>query len=166
MHTIKLKKLKEIYAKQAWRIRQSQSIVSLVFYSLTLAGIYIPYIKKFTNIPELVLIPLSASASMVFLLLLGIFYDVGLNLWKEENTVVVEKNPYNIDKFAEKELEVMKLSLAGYKIFLEGFKSNLRLCEKLDIPASDLKKEIAELEKKVAIYEEWIKAGKITKKIM
>lgn len=82
-----------------WRVQQAQMFISIVFWSLTLTGIFYPYIrvKIFDDLlgPENVFI----GMAMIFLsvialvLIFGYIYD-RMKFWKEQITVNRERNPY------------------------------------------------------------------------
>lgn len=87
---------------QLWRIQQSQSVISLFFWALTLAGVF--YLNYFHP----VFVSLGLPKSEVFLgtiilffiiivafLVIGLIYDRILKLWVEQTDVSVERNPYS-----------------------------------------------------------------------
>lgn len=83
-----------------WRVQQAQMIISIVFWSLTLTGIFYPYIRvRLLNNwigPENVFL----GMSMIFLavisivLVFGYLYD-RLKFWREQITVAQERNPFS-----------------------------------------------------------------------
>lgn len=82
-----------------WRVQQAQMVISIVFWSLTLTGVFYPYLraKWFDGVigPERVLEGMIIMFLMVVLLivLFGLVYDK-LKFWKEQNIVTQERNPY------------------------------------------------------------------------
>lgn len=82
-----------------WRVQQAQMFISIVFWSLTLTGIFYPYIRtRLLNSvigPENVLLGMSVIFISVIgsVLAFGYVYD-RLKFWKEQMTVAQERNPY------------------------------------------------------------------------
>lgn len=83
-----------------WRVQQAQMVISIVFWSLTLTGIFYPYIRdRFLNDllgPENVLLGMMMIFLMVVssIILFGLFYD-RLKFWREHNIVAQERNPFS-----------------------------------------------------------------------
>lgn len=82
-----------------WRVQQAQMVISIVFWSLTLTGIFYPYIRaRFLNDlmgPENVGLGMIVIFLGVFgtILLFGYVYD-RMKFWMEQWTVQAERNPY------------------------------------------------------------------------
>ncbi len=85
--------------KNFWRVQQAQMVISVVFWSMTLTGIFYPYlIVKF---PEwgfgqentFLGILLLFSLVIVSIFIFGYLYDK-FKFWKEQQLVIVERNPY------------------------------------------------------------------------
>jgi len=95
-HQSRFKKTAMMYL---WRVQQSQAVISIVFWGLTITGIFYPYFKaKFHNfgLPDswtfggmLVIFMLVMLGVVAF----GVLYDK-LKFWKEQTIVVAERNPY------------------------------------------------------------------------
>ena len=91
------KDFKKGFMRQYWRIQQSQTLISTVFWITTLTLLIWPNVSwRFQSNQELLSIPitywaLSAIATSVLLLviILGWTYDVALGLWREHLTVVL-----------------------------------------------------------------------------
>jgi len=81
-----------------WRMQESQTIISVLFYSLSLTGIYFDRISwRFEDlgIESTTLITLIlTSITFVFILFLGFGYDKLLGLWKHKNVVMMKKNVF------------------------------------------------------------------------
>lgn len=82
-----------------WRVQQAQMVISIVFWSLTLTGVFYPYVrgKWFDSFlgPERVL----EGMVIMFLLVIGLIVMFGLvydkfKFWREQNIVIQERNPY------------------------------------------------------------------------
>jgi hypothetical protein len=103
------KKLMELM----WRMQQSQTIIGVLMWSLTLTGIFYPYLRdKFGLDPGNVLLPMM----LLFLFILGMVILIGvvfdkLRFWKEQNIVLAERNPYATYKFYPKEIHWARLWL-------------------------------------------------------
>lgn len=83
-----------------WRVQQAQMIISIVFWSLTLTGIFYPYIRaRFLNDligPDYVFLGmlLIFLVVIVSVLVFGLVFD-RLKFWKEQAVVLQERNPYS-----------------------------------------------------------------------
>jgi hypothetical protein len=85
--------------KTFWRVQQAQMVISVVFWSMTLTGVFYPMIvdklrdypwwgeNTFFGIIIIFLIVLSG------IFLFGFIYDK-FKFWKEQQLVIVERNPY------------------------------------------------------------------------
>ena len=88
--------------RQYWRIQQSQTIISMVFWVTTITLLIWPYVKwRFEGDSTLVGISVtywglaSIGASVIALvLLIGVLYDAVFGLWREHLTIVGERNPF------------------------------------------------------------------------
>ena len=82
-----------------WRVQQAQAVISIAFWSLTLAGIFYPYIAaRWLNdslgadrvaLGMALIVAVVISAILIF----GYLYD-RLKFWREQMFVVQERNPY------------------------------------------------------------------------
>lgn len=90
------KDFKKGFMRQYWRIQQSQTLISTVFWITTLTLLIWPNVSwRFQSNEELLSIPmtywaLSAIATSVLLLviILGWTYDVALGLWREHHNAL------------------------------------------------------------------------------
>ena len=106
--------LKKKVMEFMWRLQASQTIIGIVFWPLTLTGIFYPYFRDRTNNfglgagsvlgGMLVLFFIIVAAIVIF----GIFFDK-LKFWKEQNIVLIERNPYAGIKLNAKEVYWVKL---------------------------------------------------------
>ena len=83
-----------------WRVQQAQMVISIVFWSLTLTGIFYPYISE-RALDDLVG-PENVALGMVliFLVVVSLIFLFGytydrLKIWKEQVTVIQERNPFS-----------------------------------------------------------------------
>ena len=91
--------LKKALMRTLWRVQQSQLIISIVFWSLTLTGIFYDRVSaKFSNF-GLGRSNVFGGMAVLFLLvlasviLMGFAYDK-FRFWNEQVTVTQERNPY------------------------------------------------------------------------
>ena len=146
-----------------WRITQAGPILSIFFWSTTLAGIFWPILgqrnppgplwsfvtgvlgvgeDRATLVGILLLFLLFAG----FILLVGFLYDRVFKLWREQMDVIYERNPYAEDTLYRKEMTAyeqyyLPLAKAVYKVS----------------PDPELKEAIARVEK-------WVETGKMEPK--
>jgi hypothetical protein len=127
------KKLMELM----WRMQQSQTIIGVLMWSLTLTGIFYPYLRdKFGLDPGNVLLPMM----LLFLFILGMVIFIGvifdkLRFWKEQNIVLAERNPYATYKFYPKEIHWARLWL---------------------LTAKQVQNPSPEMQKEIAFFEKWM----------
>lgn len=90
-----------------WRMQESQTLIAVLFYSLSLTGIYLDRISwrfKDAGIDSTLLITLLLTGfTFVFILFLGYMYDKIFNLWKDKNIVMMKKNVYLTTHLTPKE---------------------------------------------------------------
>ena len=131
---------KKVVLKYLWRVQQAQMVISMVFWSMTLTGIFYPYFRiRFDNwgfgqqnvfFGMLLMFLLVLVGIIVF----GIIWD-RLKFWKEHQMVIVERNPYTAWK-----LNPIQISWA--ELWVETAKS--------------LPNRTPELDKKIEFFEDWI----------
>ncbi len=88
--------------RQYWRLQQSQSIISMIFWINASTLLIWPYIRWRFNPEDLFLgIPMTywgilsiALLVMIVVLIIGWTYDKIFSLWKEHQNVVLERNPW------------------------------------------------------------------------
>ncbi|MEE9224560.1 MAG: hypothetical protein V3U51_07425 [Thermoplasmata archaeon] len=98
-----------------WRIQQSQMIISIVFWSLTLTGIFYQYFAPLFDIylgvpQENVLLGMLLLLFIVLagVIIIGFAYDRIFKLWQESSIVNVERNPYSRLLMMPKEILLWK----------------------------------------------------------
>lgn len=91
--------LKKSVMTVLWRVQQAQMVISIVFWSLTLTGVFYPYIRaRFLNDligPEYVFLGMLLIFIVVIggIILFGLLYD-RLKFWREQTLVAQERNPF------------------------------------------------------------------------
>tara|TARA_B100000749_G_scaffold260925_1_gene232743 strand:+ start:632 stop:1174 length:543 start_codon:yes stop_codon:yes gene_type:complete len=94
--------MKKWFMRQYWRLQQSQTLISMVFWCTTLTLLIWPYVswrfeaEKETFGIAMTYWGLGSIAGGVFAIVLsiGYIYDQFLALWKEQRTVDTERNPF------------------------------------------------------------------------
>ncbi len=129
---------------QIWRIQQVQAIVGLLFWSLTLAGVY--YISYFhDHLVNLGILgegdvalgtALLFAAIIIGFLVFGLIYDRVFKLWREQTDVLIERNPYTREKLTPKEVIQWRRSFVPIM--------------------KELAKKDSQMEKDVVFMEKWI----------
>lgn len=158
--TIKrLKWLKKFYAAQIWRMKQSQVPIMLVFYSLTLAGVYLPWVAMFVPVSKWILTPVLAVVSLLGLLALGYAYDNIFKQWKEDMIIQTERNPYTLGKLAPKETKLHARQLELFRAQLATMETNFLMAEKLGLDVKKYKKSLKDMEEVIKAQEKWLKEG-------
>ena len=94
--------MKKWFMRQYWRLQQSQTLISMVFWCTTLTLLNWPYVSwRFTADNETLGIPMTywglgsiAAGVFIVVLTIGYVYDMIFALWKEQRTVDTERNPF------------------------------------------------------------------------
>ena len=92
--------------RQYWRIQQSQTLISMVFWTSTLTLLIWPYVRWRIDPTESLLgLPTTywglggiGIGVLLAVLAIGWAYDVSLGLWREHLTIVQERNPFTTYK--------------------------------------------------------------------
>lgn len=126
--------------KTFWRVQQAQMIISVVFWSMTLSGIFYPYfIAKFPDWGGGIQNTFFGLILLFLVVLGGIFlfgflYDK-FKFWKEQQFVMIERNPYTSWK-------LNPVQTMWAEMWIET--------------ARAIPDKTPELEAKIAFYEAWI----------
>jgi hypothetical protein len=75
-----------------WRVQQSQMVISIVFWSLTLTGVFYPYVAGYSPLGPLSTMGLLFIGVIGSVLAFGYAYD-RLRFWDEQMRVQLERNP-------------------------------------------------------------------------
>lgn len=106
------KGIKKWFMLQIWRIQQVAQIVTIAMLSLTLATQMYPFFQHrggiwstpYTGIP-----PILLSIALI-IWVISIFWDLRLKMWRDQATVLVERNPYSKEKLSSKELALYAIT--------------------------------------------------------
>ena len=98
--------MKKWFMRQYWRVQQSQTLISMGFWTSTLTLLVWPYVSWRFEVDSTLLgvkttywglFAIGASVLLI-VLLIGRVYDATLGLWREHLTVVQERNPFTTYK--------------------------------------------------------------------
>jgi hypothetical protein len=107
--------VKKWFMLQVWRIQQIAQILSLVMLAITDALLIYDYSDglMFNGEP---LIPVRELGVLFVLFMIGItiwvvaiIWDLRLKMWREQATVLIDRNPYAKEKMTSKEITVYEL---------------------------------------------------------
>jgi hypothetical protein len=103
--------VKKWFMLQVWRVQQIATILSLVMLAVTDALLVYDKVSWRSGVFET-----PYTGVVIILLAIGlviwgvsIVWDLKLKMWREQMTVLVEKNPYNKERMASKEIVMYNL---------------------------------------------------------
>jgi predicted PurR-regulated permease PerM len=112
---VKVVRTKHRFMTFMYRIQQTQYLISPVFWAATLTGVFFNIIRDYLVgrgivTPSQVALSLLLIFGIIFTLILlaGFVYDVVLKLWREQNIVAVQRNPYSRERLMAKEIVLWK----------------------------------------------------------
>jgi len=161
--------VKKYLMVQIWRIQQSQALISLFFWALTLAGVfYYNYFRNFFIFLGLVSREESQTNNLIgtiylffmivlAILLLGFIYDRYLKLWREQTDVAIERNPYSVERMQPK--EIVQWKRFNVSIMKELAKTDSAIRKDIEFMEKWIAKSLAErpeLKKSVEGLEKWV----------
>ena len=108
---IKRNRFKFFFMRYMWRIQQSQIIISIFFWALTITGIF--YDKVAEKLHNFGLsssnifggITIMFVIVIIIIVIMGVLFD-HFKFWKEQSIVNAERSPFNLGKFTPKEIIV------------------------------------------------------------
>lgn len=148
---------------QLWRLQQSQTMISLFFWALTLAGVYYVYFHPVLvrlGLPEnqvFVGIIVLFSLIIIAFLIMGLLYDRVLKLWVEQTDVAVERNPYSSKYLMPK--DIMYWQRSTLPIMRGLARSDPSLLKDIEFMEKWIDKSLARqkgIRENVASLESWI----------
>ena len=105
--------LKKWFMLQIWRIQQVSQIVTIAMLSYTVANLIFLSIKwrlEGTLLEEsLIAIPLLIGFLLMIIWFVAIWWDMSMKMWREQATVLIERNPYAKEKLSAKEVAQYEL---------------------------------------------------------
>ena len=100
--------LKKWFMLQVWRIQQVGQIVTIAMLSATLAGVVFNQIQwRLEGTPlynSWVMVPLLIASIGIVIWAFSIWWDLRMRMWREQATVLMERNPYVKEKMTAKEI--------------------------------------------------------------
>ncbi|OGS42391.1 MAG: hypothetical protein A3K67_00545 [Euryarchaeota archaeon RBG_16_62_10] len=99
--------IKKWFMLQVWRIQQVAQIITIALLASTTAGILYDYLDTWhTGIFKEAItgIPILLLAIALAIWTFAIIWDLRLKLWRDQMTVLVERNPYTKEKLSSKEV--------------------------------------------------------------
>lgn len=138
--------MKKWLMKQIWRVQQSQMVISILFWSLTLTGVFYEhlkwYITHYFGIEGLIggMVVLFAIV-LLCIVLFGFLYDAIFKMWHAQMVVVAERNQYAQYQMFPKEVTWFK----EFYLPLAKAVNNI--------------KEDKELSEAIEKVEDWVKDG-------
>ena len=102
---------KKWFMLQMWRVQQVAQPISLAMLALTLSLTVWDYVKwrpLFNNPWSGILMILLALAAAIWIV--SFLWDIRFKMWREQTTVLMERNPYAKEKMASKEVALYRLT--------------------------------------------------------
>jgi len=105
--------IKKWFMLQVWRLQQVAQILTLVLLAINLALQIFGLIKwredsllstSWIGVPMILLV----LAALIYTF--AIIWDLRLKMWRDQATVLVERNPYSKEKFSSKELALYSIT--------------------------------------------------------
>lgn len=104
---------KKWFMLQIWRIQQVAQLATIVLLSLNVAGMIFASIdwrvEGTAFEKSYVTIPLLMAVIGMIIWLSAIWWDTRMRMWREQATVLVERNPYAKEKLSAKEVALYEL---------------------------------------------------------
>jgi len=126
--------------RQYWRLQQSQTLISMVFWCTTLTLLIWPYVSwRFQSEKEILGIPMTywglgsiAAGVLLSVLIVGYIYDMIFALWKEQRTVDTERNPFGT--YALIPANIMQIGMMNHLLRdkADGDEKILATCDWID----------------------------------
>lgn len=105
------KTLKKWFMLQMWRLQQVASILTLVLLALNLSLQLFAFVRwrgEILSNPYLT-VPMIALILFAIIWAFSIFWDLRLKMWRDQATVLIERNPYAKEKMYSKEIALYEL---------------------------------------------------------
>ena len=132
--------LKKTVMRQYWRIQQSQTLISMAFWTSTLTLLVWPLVKwRFQEMDPIMgisptyfgLIGIGLTV-LIIVLSIGWVYDVTFGLWREHLTVVQERNPFTTYKLNPPFGMILSQTNTILRKMADGDEEIIRHCDFVD----------------------------------
>ncbi len=119
---------------QVWRLQQVAQVLTIVLLAITLSLQLYDYVRwragplfetPYVGVPILLLI------LAIIIWCIAIYWDLRLKMWREQATVLIERNPYTKEKLTSKEIVVY--GLMWLPIMEKMAKDDPKLAEAVEI---------------------------------
>jgi len=126
--------LKKWFMLQVWRLQQVAQVLTIVLLAITLSLQLYDYVRwragplfetPYVGVPILLLI------LAIIIWCIAIYWDLRLKMWREQATVLIERNPYTKEKLTSKEIVVY--GLMWLPIMEKMAKDDPKLAEAVEI---------------------------------
>jgi len=146
-------RVKKWFMLQVWRLQQVAQILTLALLALNLSLQVWGYVK-WRN--EFLANPISGVLLILLLLALGIWtfailWDIRFKMWREQQAVLIERNPYAKERMAAKEIALYEI------IWMPLLERLARDDPKIAAAASDLREWLSKLAKDDPVLERDLK---------
>jgi len=99
--------IKKWFMLQLWRLQQVAQLLTLIMLAITLSLNLFGFIKWREPLSNPYLtIPLLIIVLALIIWVFAIIWDLKLKMWREQATVLIEKNPYSKEKMYSKEIAI------------------------------------------------------------
>jgi len=126
--------LKKWFMLQVWRLQQVAQVLTIALLAITLSLQLYDYVRwragplfetPYVGVPILLLI------LAIIIWSIAIYWDLRLKMWREQATVLIERNPYTKEKLTSKEIVIY--GLMWLPIMEKMAKDDPKLAEAVDI---------------------------------
>lgn len=113
-------KFRSFYGRTLWKTEESKRLTAIVFWLLTLSGIYAPFITKeladlgVVGVSGWILIPLLMVIGFIAIVLFG-HLIAKTKLWQDDWRARIQKNPFETHLIRPKERKIMENQLKIFK---------------------------------------------------
>ena len=100
--------VKKWFMLQVWRIQQVSQIITLALVAIQNALLVYGYISWRGAVFEnpYIMLPMVMVAIALSIWIAAVVWDMRLKMWREQATVLVERNPYSKEKMSTKEIMI------------------------------------------------------------
>ena len=126
---------------QVWRLQQIASVMTLFLLALSEATVIWGFLKYRGGLfgSPYIMIPILMTAFGGAIWAASIFWDLRLRMWRDQATVLVERNPYTKERLTAKEMA--QYSLIWIPVLERLGKEDKKLAETAEVLKGWVKKE-------------------------